>query len=198
MFPSAYFCFTASNTSFFTFVLVASSALLSAATTGATTSVIKFQYSSMLATCSLVFTSPSDTFLKPALWNNPDTRPRSAQRYKPGAPAGGFGSSRCLFTTLKVVVAHKFLSGENQTVVAKRPPGFSTRKISFVANSISGKNIYPKRQLMASNVLSAKGSTETSHTLVSTLVNPFFAAFSSATCSIPSARSEIGRASCRE
>ncbi len=56
---------------------------------------------------------------------------------------------------------------------------------------MSGKNIKPKRQLMASKVLSAKGSAHTSQTRVSIFLISLFIAFSRAISSMSSERSVI-------
>ena len=40
-----------------------------------------------------------------------------------------------------LIVANGFFAGSAQTVVAMRPPGFSTRAISRAACAMSGKNM---------------------------------------------------------
>ena len=85
-----------------------------------------------------------------------------AQRNIPGEPGGGVGNSMFRFMVPIAAVTQKFFSGPFQTEVAILPPGFKTRCISLAARSISGKNIKPNRQLMASKVLSAKGNSQTS------------------------------------
>lgn len=68
---------------------------------------------------------------------------------------------------------------------------FRTLNISLAAKSISGKNINPKRQLIASNVLPTNGSSETSQAIVSTFFIPLSKAFSFAISNISSERSVI-------
>src|SRR5437763_989828 len=98
--------------------------------------------------------------------------PLFAQRNIPGA--SGVGGGSCIFLLMELIVAvtQKFFSGPFHTDVAILPPGFSTRTISLAAISISGKNIKPKRQLIASKVLSANGISLTSHAFVSKFFIP--------------------------
>ena len=70
-----------------------------------------------------------------------------------------------------------------------RPPALSTRANSAVALATSGKNMYPNRTEMLSNVASPKGRSSALHTLVSKLVIPWAFARRAAMSSISAARS---------
>src|SRR4051812_45134949 len=104
--------------------------------------------------------------------------PSLAQRNIPGAPGGDGVIVIFLLIVPMIAVIQKFFSGIFQTAVAILPPGLRTRFISFKANSMSGKNINPKRQLTASNVSFLNGSSLTSQTIVSKFFIPLFFEFS--------------------
>ena len=70
-----------------------------------------------------------------------------------------------------LAVTQKFWSGPAHTAVEMRPPGRSTRAISLAASCISGKNMKPNRQLMASKLASGKGNSQTSASWVSEVVD---------------------------
>src|SRR6185369_14321982 len=99
-------------------------------------------------------------------------KPGGAQRNIPGAPAAGRVNCNREIIVSCDVAFQKFFSRTFQTEAAMRPPGFRTRIISFNASWISGKNINPNRQLIASNESFSKGKAETSQHTVSKFLIP--------------------------
>ncbi|MNY20180.1 hypothetical protein D3C86_1536500 [compost metagenome] len=94
-----------------------------------------------------------------------------------------------LLITPMIAVTQKFFSGMSHTAVATLPPGFKTLAISLAANCMSGKNMKPNRQLMASKESSANGRLLTSQTRVSIFGIFLILAFSAAISNMSSARS---------
>ena len=106
-----------------------------------------------------------------------------------GPSGSGGASTASVAIACMAIVVHGFSSGLTQTDEQRRPPGLSTRANSAVALATSGKNMYPNRTEMLSNVASPNGRSSALHTLVSKLVIPCALARRVAMSSISAARS---------
>ena len=74
------------------------------------------------------------------------------------------GSSRCRAIVPRIRLAQGFAAARPQTTAPTRAPGLAVRAISAMAADITGKNIKPKWQYTASNVLLRNGRAAASHT----------------------------------
>jgi hypothetical protein len=138
----------------------------------ATCSLIISQYCAGDRVTSSTPTSHSATSRSPAAAYRALTYPGAAHRNIAG-PSGSGGASTASAAMARMAIAvHGLSPGPAHTDEHRRPPGLSTRANPAVAVATSGKNMYPNRTEILSNVASPKGRSSAPHTLVSKLVIP--------------------------